>query len=54
MFTWFKYIFKQQFLVELGPDALVAKFNVVAASRNIPIHPGEQFFLGIWWRGLDI
>ena len=32
-------------LVELGPDALIAKFNVVAAYRNIPIHPGEQSFL---------
>ena len=41
-------------LVELGPDALIAKFNVVAVYRNIPIHPGEQSFLGIWWRGLDI
>ena len=35
-------------LVELGPDALIAKFNVVAASRNILIHPGEQSFLGMW------
>ena len=40
-------------LVELGPDALIAKFNVVAAYGNIPIHPGEQPFLGIWWRDLD-
>ena len=41
-------------LVELGPDALIAKFNVVAAYRNIPIYPREQSFLGICWHGLHI
>ena len=31
-------------LVEFGPDALIAKFNIVAAYRNIPIHPGNSLF----------
>jgi hypothetical protein len=37
-------------LVDLGPGALVAKFDVKAAYRNIPIHPGDSFLLGMKWQ----
>ncbi len=37
-------------LVDLGPGALMAKFDVKAAYRNIPIHPGDRFLLGMKWR----
>jgi hypothetical protein len=37
-------------LVRLGPGALMAKFDVEAAYRNIPIHPDELFLLGMTWR----
>ena len=36
-------------LVRLGPGAQMAKFDVDAAYRNIPIHPDEQFLLGMTW-----
>lgn len=31
--------------------ALMAKFDVEAAYRNIPIHPSDHFLLGMRWRG---
>ena len=37
-------------LVDLGPGALMAKFDVKAAYRNIPIHPDDRFLLGMKWR----
>ncbi len=37
-------------LVRLGPGAMMAKFDVEAAYRNIPIHPDQQFLLGMRWR----
>lgn len=29
----------------------MAKFDVEAAHRNIPVHPSDHFLLGIRWRG---
>ena len=34
-----------------GPDALMAKFDVESAYRNIPVHPDDRFLLGMRWRG---
>ena len=35
-----------------GPGALMAKFDVECAYRNIPVHPDDRFLLGMMWRGL--
>ncbi|CAB3988531.1 Hypothetical predicted protein [Paramuricea clavata] len=37
-------------LVDMGPGALMAKFDVKAAYRNIPIHPDDRYLLGMKWR----
>ena len=37
-------------LMELGPGALMAKFDVECAYRNIPIHESERYLLGMRWR----
>ena len=34
-----------------GPSALMAKFDVEAAYRNIAVHPDDRFLLGMKWRG---
>jgi len=34
-----------------GPGALMAKFDVEAAYRNIPVHPGDCCLLGMKWQG---
>ena len=34
-----------------GPGALVAKFDVEFAYRNIPVHPDDRFLLGMSWHG---
>ena len=34
----------------LGRWALMAKFDVEAAYRNIPVHPSDRFLLGMKWR----
>ena len=34
-----------------GPGALMAKFDVEAAYRNIAGHPDDQYLLGMKWRG---
>lgn len=34
-----------------GSGALMAKFDVEAAYRNIAVHPDEHFLLGMKWRG---
>ena len=34
----------------LGRGALMAKFDVEAAYRNIPVHPSDRFLLGMKWR----
>lgn len=33
-----------------GPGALMAKFDVECAYRNIPIHPNDRALLGMKWR----
>ena len=35
----------------LGPGALMAKFDVEAAYRNMPVHPFHRVLLGMKWRG---
>jgi hypothetical protein len=37
-------------LLALAPGAQLAKFDVEAAYRNIPIHPANQCLLGMYWR----
>lgn len=37
-------------LVELGPGALMAKFDVESAYRNIPIHRSDRYLLGMKWQ----
>ena len=37
-------------VARLGPGALMAKFDVEAAYRNIAIHPDDRFLLGMKWR----
>ena len=38
-------------VAELGSGALMAKFDVEAAYRNIPVHPVDRHLLGLKWRG---
>lgn len=35
----------------LGQGALIAKFDVLTAFRNIPVHPSVRPLLGMKWRG---
>ena len=35
-----------------GRGALMAKFDVEAAYRNIAVHPSDRFLLGMKWRNL--
>ncbi|XP_028416203.1 uncharacterized protein LOC114540089 [Dendronephthya gigantea] len=37
-------------LVQLGPGALMAKFDVESAYRNIAMRPDERYLFGIRWR----
>ena len=37
-------------LVDIGPGALMAKLDVQAAYRNIPINVSDRHLLGIYWR----
>jgi len=34
----------------LGRGAMLAKFDVEAAYRNIPVHPSDRYLLGMKWR----
>ena len=34
-----------------GSGALMAKFDVEAAYRNIAVHPDDRFLFGMKWRG---
>ena len=36
---------------QFGKGALMAKFDVKAAYRNIAVHPAERYLLGMKWRG---
>ena len=38
-------------VAEFGPGALMAKFDVEAAYRNIPVNPMDRYLLGMKWRG---
>ena len=35
---------------KFGRGALMAKFDVEAAYRNIAVHPSDRYLLGMWWR----
>ena len=34
-------------VVKLGKGALMAKFNLKAAYRNVPVHPDDRWLLGM-------
>ena len=34
----------------LGKGALMAKFDVESAYRNVPVHPSDRYLLGMKWR----
>ena len=38
-------------MAQHGPGALMAKFNVELAYRNIAVHPGDGYLLGMKWCG---
>lgn len=38
-------------IAKFGPGALIAKFDIETAYRNIPIHPDDRHLLGMKWRG---
>lgn len=40
-----------QMVCQLGVGALMAKFDVEAAYRNIPVHPADRHLLGMKWKG---
>ena len=35
---------------QFGRGALMAKFDVESAYRNVPVHPSERYLLGMKWR----
>ena len=35
---------------KFGPGALIAKFDVESAYRNIAVHPSDRYLLGLRWR----
>ena len=37
-------------LVRLGRGALMAKFDLKAAYRNVPVHPDDRWLLGMAWQ----
>ena len=39
-----------QLVSQFGPGALMAKFDVKAAYRNVPVHPSDRYLLGMKWR----
>ena len=36
-------------IVQLGKGALMAKFDLKAAYRNVPVHPDDRWLLGMVW-----
>ena len=36
--------------VSLGKGAVMAKFDVESAYRNVPVHPSDCHLLGVKWR----
>ena len=39
-------------VLELGEGALLAKADVKAAYRNVPVHPRDRWLLGMKWEGV--
>ncbi len=39
-------------LMHLGPGALMAKFDVESAYRNVAMRPDERFLFGMRWRNV--
>ena len=39
-----------QLVSQFGAGALMAKFDVEAAYRNVPVHPSDRYLLGMKWR----
>lgn len=38
-------------MVQLGRGALLAKFDLKSAYRNVPVHPVDRWLLGMEWKG---
>ena len=38
-------------VMEMGKGALMAKFDLKSAYRNIPVHPEDRWLLGMMWDG---
>ena len=36
-------------ILTYGPGALIAKFDIESAYRNIAVHPSDQYLLGLKW-----
>ena len=32
-----------------GPGTMLAKLDITEAYRIIPVHPQDQYLLGMWW-----
>ena len=41
-----------QMVVALGKGALMAKVDLKSAYRMVPVHPQDQWLLGMEWQGL--
>ena len=39
------------FVFKAGRGAFLAKLDIKAAYRNIPVHPGDRYLLGMQWHG---
>ena len=36
-------------VLKVGRGALLAKFDLKAAYRNVPVHPDDRWLLGMVW-----
>ena len=36
-------------VVKMGRGSLMAKFDLKAAYRNVPVHPDDRWLLGMMW-----
>ena len=41
-----------QLVSQFGAGALMAKFDLEAAYRNVPVHPSDRYLLGMKWCNL--
>ena len=39
------------FVYEAGRGTLLAKLDIKLAYRNVSVHPGDRYLLGIQWKG---